>query len=431
VDGPVTENQQQSQIKKSLRYSILDGSAYAAMLGLTQNYTTPLALALKATTTQIGLLFSIPNLLMSIAQLLTPNLTRRAGSRKGLILPVVFGHALMFIPVLLIPFLFPEPRVVWLIVFITIGSVLGATANPAWGSMMADMVPANIRGSYFSNRGRIAGFITLVASLVAGAILQFLNHQVFIGFAILFGGAAAFRFLSLFYLSQQYEPPITVEKDDSPGLWRLFRDSWATNLGKFTLFVALINFFTMLSGPFFAVFMLNDLHFSYTYYMLIICTNALSNMAFQTFWGRRADKAGNLMVIKAVSLILPLLPFTYVVSSNLIFLIGGEILSGFAWGGFNLAATNFAYDATEPATRTKQLALFNAITGLALCFGALIGGYIATHLPAMLGYQLRSLFTLSGVLRGLLVLIMLRLIVEVRDVPRVNLWRFLSGKFGR
>ena len=41
---------QTRQVNKSLKYSIVDGSAHSAMLGLTQDYIVPLALALKATT---------------------------------------------------------------------------------------------------------------------------------------------------------------------------------------------------------------------------------------------------------------------------------------------------------------------------------------------------------------------------------------------
>ncbi|MCX7911354.1 MAG: hypothetical protein N2506_00085, partial [Dehalococcoidales bacterium] len=80
-------------VKRSLKMSVLDGSAWAAMQGLTQNYITPLALALKATTAQVGMLASIPNFLLSISQLAAPELCEKVGSRKGLILPLVFIHA--------------------------------------------------------------------------------------------------------------------------------------------------------------------------------------------------------------------------------------------------------------------------------------------------------------------------------------------------
>lgn len=121
------------RVRNSLKLSVLDAGAYAAMLGLVQNYVTPLALALKATTAQIGLMSSVPSITMAFSQLAAPDLSERAGSRKGLILPVVFMHAVMFIPILLIPFVFHTFQVWWLIGFITISAVLGSISNPAWG----------------------------------------------------------------------------------------------------------------------------------------------------------------------------------------------------------------------------------------------------------------------------------------------------------
>jgi MFS family permease len=159
------------------------------MLGLTQSYITPLALALKASTSQVGLLASFPSFATAISQLAAPNLTERAGSRKGFILPVVFMHALMWLPVALIPFVFTTHQVWWLIAFVTLGGIFGAIANPAWGSMMADLVPPALRGRYFGRRARIAGLITLIFSFLAGGILEILSGNVLIGFAILFGAS--------------------------------------------------------------------------------------------------------------------------------------------------------------------------------------------------------------------------------------------------
>ena len=136
------------QVSKSLKYSIVDGLAYSAMLGLTQDYIVPFALALKATVVQIGLLSSIPNLTMGLSQLSAPRLAERAGSRKGLILPAVFLHALMWVPILLIPYLFPGEKIWWLICFLTLSIILSSLGNPAWGSLMADLVPEKIPVSF-------------------------------------------------------------------------------------------------------------------------------------------------------------------------------------------------------------------------------------------------------------------------------------------
>lgn len=80
------------QVRKSLKYSILDGSAHSAMLGLTQDYIVPFALALKATIAQVGLLSSVPNLTMALSQLTAPHLAERAGNRKGLISSLIYSQ---------------------------------------------------------------------------------------------------------------------------------------------------------------------------------------------------------------------------------------------------------------------------------------------------------------------------------------------------
>ncbi len=416
-------------VRKSLKLSVMDGASYAAMLGLIQNYVTPLALVLKATTAQVGLLFSIPNLMVAFSQMTAPDLSERAGTRKRFILPMVFLHAVMYIPILLIPFIVQGSQVWWLIAFVTVSAVLGSISNPAWGSLMADLVPIRFRGRYFSARGRIAGIITLAFSFIAGGVLQVFTGTPFIGFAILFGGAAAFRLLSFYFLSQMYEPESPENGHDDPSLLHMVRHVGSSNLGRFTLYTALIMFSTNIASPFFSVYMLRDLNFNYVTYTVVISSVSVSTLVFLTFWGRRADIAGNMKVIKVTSWLLPVVPLLWLASNNIFYLIFAQIISGFAWSGFNLAAVNFVYDASEDQNRTKHIAVFNTITSLAICSGALIGGYIAPYLPALLGYKMRTLFTISGVMRGAVVILLLRQIIEVRRVPGMTLSRFLLGRY--
>jgi MFS family permease len=424
----LTVQNSNNKVRRTLKLSVLDGTGWALMSGFTVNYITPFALALKATTTQVGLLTSIPNFCLALCQLFAPGLVEKSGSRKKLLIQVLLVQALMFIPILLVPYLFSGAPIFWLITFVTINMVFGAIGNPAWQSMMADIVPINIRGRYFGFRGSILGLATLVGMLVAGAILQTFRNKVFIGFAILFGGACLFRLIANIFLARQWEPPLIEEKPNAPSIGAIFLSLRTSNLGKFTAYIALINIVIGMSGPFFAVFMLRDLHFSYTTYMIIISINALSSLIFQRFWGRRADIAGNIKVLRFTSMVLPILPFTYVFTGNPFILGSGEILSGFIWSGFNLSFANFVYDVSEPEIRTKQIAVFMAVTGTALCLGALIGGYAAPHVPELFGYQLRTLFAASGIARVFIILALLKLIVEVRDVPRVNVFELLKGK---
>jgi MFS family permease len=400
------------------------------MLGLTQNYIVPFALALKATTTQVGLLTSIPNLSMALSQLASPRLAERAGSRKDLILPVVLLHALMWLPILLVPYLFPGAKIWWLIVLVTLSVVFGSLGNPAWGSLMADLVPERIRGRYFGARGRIAGFVTLVFSIIGGLILQFTASDVFLGFSILFGGAMLFRLVSLYFLARMYEPPVAHGNVVHHWLIDLVKSLGSSNLGQFTIYVALITFTTNLAAPFFAVYMLRDLRFNYLTYVIITSVGSLFTLLPLIFWGKRADRAGNIKIMRITSVLIPVVPILWLASRQVYYLALVQTVAGFAWAGFNLASVNFIYDAAPPEKRTQHIALFNAMNGIAICLGALLGGFVAPHLPLVLGYNLLTLFLISGILRAMVVAILLRRISEVRRVSKIGTIGLLFGRHG-
>ena len=415
-------------IRKSLRLSVLDGAAYAAMAGFTQNYITPFALALKATTAQIGLLSSFPNFATAFSQLAAPALVERAGSRKAMIVPIVFVHAAMWLLVFLLPYLFSGSGVWWLIGLLAVVTVCDAIVNPAWSSMMADLVHVDVRGRYFSFRRRIMTFTTLIVSLAAGLLLQLFTHNVFIGFAIIFGGAMLSRFFSVYFVSNMYEPPVVRRSTNDASLLQMIMHLGSSNFGKFTVFVALIFFAIMLSGPFFSVYMLRDLKLSYLTFTLINTSSTVATLVFLPFWGRRADRAGNLKIIKITGWLIPVIPLLWLVSGNPVYLMGANFFSGFVWSGFDLAFGNFVYDASEPAIRTRQIAVFNCVILVAASAGAIAGGYIVPHLPETLGNQFLTMFTVSGVLRAVIILLVLRYISEVRHVPNIGVFRLLMGR---
>ena len=72
----------------------------------------------------------------------------------------------MWILIALVPYIFPnfsiDLRIWMVIVFVVVISGSNSGANLAFGSLMGDLVPIRIRGSYFGVRQRI--------SLISGVI---------------------------------------------------------------------------------------------------------------------------------------------------------------------------------------------------------------------------------------------------------------------
>ena len=393
-------------INKSLRLSVFDGSAFNAMLGLTQDFTSPFALALKASTAQIGLLSSLPNLALALSQLGSPWISERLRSRKSLLVPLVIAQAMVWLPIFIMPQLFNNSAVWWLIALFTVGSVFGALGNPAWGSMMADLVPAGMRGRYFGFRNRIGGVTLLSCFFIGGLILQLSSKQAMLGFGLLFGSAVIFRLASAYFLSKMYEPPMRR----CPDAWHPIHELKtlpSTKVGRFSLFVGAMMLATYVASPFFAVYMLKELGFGYGAFVIVTASASVANFLFMGFWGRRADKSGHLKVVRLTALMIPFVPIVWLISHSITYLIIFQVFSGFAWSGFNLASTNLLYESAAPERRTRAIAVYNALSGTAMCVGALIGGFIATRLPEIAGQSFLTLFLLSGILRAAVVVFLL------------------------
>lgn len=405
-----------NKIKKSLLASFWDGFFAFVMVGLTQDYITPYALALKANVKQVGLLSSLPNLCASLVQLKSADITEKLASRKRLILISVFLQAFTILPIIIIPYIFKNNQANILILLAMLFIGLGAVSLGPWASLMSDYIPANKRGQYFGWRNKRLGLVGIVCSLCAGLILQMRKHNILFGFWIILTLAMSSRFISWYFLTRMYEPKFRHDRTAYFSFFDFLKKARESNFAKFVFFIAGFNFCVNLAAPFFAVFMLRDLHFSYLTYTLIIIPVSLTTLLLIERWGRLADRIGNVRVLKFTALFIASLPLPWIIYRHPVFLIFVQIVGGFAWSGFNLCATNFIFDSVSGPKRTRCFSYFNTINGFCISIGAVLGGYLAEHLPALFGYQLLFLFLISSTLRFLTVFIFTPKIQEVRKV---------------
>ncbi len=401
---------------RSLRFSFFDGIFASTMMGFTQDYFAPFLLLINGTSRHIGFLSSLPNLFSALFQLKSPDLTEKCGSRKSVITGFVLFQAVLLVPIILMAF--GKINSPWLFIgCVTVFSALGAFSIPPWGSLMSDLVEEKKRGEYFGRRNRNLGYIMVLMSFAAGLTLHLMQGiNIFYGFALIFFGAMLSRLLSWYFLTKMHEPALEHKQTDYFNFMMFIRRTKESNFAKFVLFVAMLNFCVNIASPFFAVFMLRDLNFDYLTYTIITITATLSVYLLISRWGIHADAIGNLQIMRFTAPLIAILPLFWIVNQDPVFLFFAQLVSGFAWAGFNLCASNFIYDAVTPAKRTRCIAYFNAINGTALCLGGLVGGFLCEKLPTFFGYQLLTLFLLSSCLRLGVAIVMPLFIKEVRPV---------------
>ena len=114
-----------------------------------------------------------------------------------------------------------------------------------------------------------------------------------IGFIILFTLAAISRLISWKTFQRQYEPKIKLKKGYYFSFWDFIIDSPKNNLGKFTIYRTLLGFATAISSSLVAIYLLRNLGFGYTTYIIISLAEGIFSLLVMQWWGKFADKYGN------------------------------------------------------------------------------------------------------------------------------------------
>lgn len=416
------------------KLSIKEGCFSTIQSGLGDTYVAPYALALQSSNFQIAMLSSIPSLLGPLTQKFGSRLIEKYSRKKIVVFSVIF-QSLTWLPMILLAFLFWKG--IWvsllpllLVIFFSTYVVFGDLAGPAWFSWMGDIVNENQRGKYFSLRNRITGFISLIATLIGAFFLDFFkNHSwVLLGFVIFFFIAMTSRFIASMIFRRKYEPKIKLEKNYYFSFWQFMKKASKNNFGRFSIYVAFLRFATAIGGPFFVVYMLKDLGFSYVVYILITITGSAASLLVLPLLGRFSDKKGNQELMKLSSFFIGFFPVLWLFSHSPVYLaLIPQLISSVAWTGFNLAAGNFIYDSVTPQKRGLCVSYYNILGGVGVFLGATLGGLLAKYLQIKFMNVLLFIFLISAVARTLTNLIFLPKIREVRKVEKFSSARALKN----
>ena len=419
------------EVERSLRYSVRDGVAWSLMFGAGESYLQAFAIFLKATTAQITLLSALPALLGSIAQLASAWVAGRAIRRKSLIFAGVSLQSIAWLPIIVLAFLPSDYSVALLIICVALYYIGGQFAAPPWSSLISDLVPERRRGRFFGERTQFMSIMTFASLIAAGLALEFFAQRALAqwGFAAIFAVALAARLYSLAQLMRMHEPLARLAPLTIPPLGGLLDRMRGSDFAQFALFIGFMNLAVAIASPFFTLYMLRDLRFSYLEFTAVTAFYVLMQFTALKLWGRLSDVFGNLRVVQVTSIVFPALPILWLIVPNFWAILVLQFIAGVAWAGFSLAAGNFLYDVVPPEKRAAYSAVHQTLSNTAVFGGALIGGFLATHAPHELqlgGYSVEFASGLwlalsaSALVRTVVVAIFLPLLRETRPVRAIS-----------
>lgn len=411
------------------QFGLRDGIFQATTQGAGEQYLSAFALMLYATPFQLSLLSALPQLLGTWAQFVSVKVSHWFPHRKAHVLWGIIGQSIAWLPILVFPLLFPQWGP-WLIVA---GSALyfGSThfTSPAWTSLITDLLSANERGAYFARRSQLMAITSFAALCLGCALLSLFDQhdRLWLGFALLFVIAGVCRSFSAVSLTSVTDLPIHHEEPASRGFLAFLRNGTSKDFRRFLLFSGLMHLAVLISGPFFVIYMLQDLHLSYWAYGTWAAAAIVGQFVTLPGWGEFGDRFGNKALLTFTGLLVAFLPMLYLISTTWLFLVLVNFFGGVVWAGLSLGLSNYVFDAVRPADRPKAVAVSSAVNAIGWAMGTLIGSWLISIVPGDLQFgslridpvsNLPFLFFISGSLRLVISLALLRTFHEPRRVEQ-------------
>jgi HEAT repeat protein/MFS-type transporter involved in bile tolerance (Atg22 family) len=413
------------EIRRALRDWSFEGCVATVQGTLTSGaFQTGFALYLGCSSFVIGVLAAIPAF-AGLLQLVSSYFAQRYGRRRYLVSGFSLASRLLWIPILLIPFVLP--RNCWVGTFLILSllsSALINVSNPLWMAWISDLVPADNRGRYFGLKNMYGGVVGMVAAILGGAFLDAATKRHLysdkMAFAIIFGVSCLFAFPSLPIALRSPDPgerskPRTDEAAPaSSSVWAYYAAPFADRgFRHLMVFLAGVVVSQTIAAQFFTVYQLQYLKLDYTALQLLGAVASIASLAFMPLLGYLADKYGNRPIL-SLSLVLVILPpLMWILASPdrlsfaILDIIALNLISGVGWAGVGLTQFNMMIGAAPAEQRTVYVSAVAAMSGLAGGVAPLLGGAIVTafsHVhfspvgPMRNGYHI--LFLLTALLRA-------------------------------
>ncbi len=413
---------------RALNFSIIDGALSAVMGSLAGGiFLMGFALKiLKAQPQQIGILAALP-MFANLIQIFGSYIIEKTGKKKTLCFFSILASRLLWVLIIMLPLTifsaFSDWRVWILVSVIALSSLFGSLSGVSWLAWISDLVPENIRGSYFGKRNMIASAGGMVVILLGGKFLtmweaRFSESDPY-GFIILFVLGLTAGLIAVWFL---WRIPETVASENKTGtdfnFSVFFQPLKDRNFLALILFVSAWMFAIQIAAPFYGVFMIENLKINFSDITIFGTFATLATLLMMKIWGPISDRLGNKPIIIVSGWILIIIPFIWILALPGKFYIPvmlAHILSGAFMAGAVLSQFNILIKLSPQAGRSVYLALFAAITGLVGAIAPIVGGILSNILAGVsfnfFAYNISNLhliFITSSVLQILTIFFILK-----------------------
>ncbi len=265
----------------------------------------------------------------------------------------------------------------FLLLWVFVASLFSAVLSVVWNGWMHDLVPARLRGRYFSQRNRIGQGATLVFVLSVGCLLAWGDYSARTFQAIIWG-ACLCRVGSLYYfwLMPDRRPASRPAPAQTPLATQLSVVRHSPSLLLFIAFGAVWSFAANCFGPFYHVFLFEQLNFSGVQVGILATLVALGGIVSLPVWGGLIDRYGNKACMAVALGLWQAQNFLWclITPANSAILYGMWFWGGGLSAGFILGQFTILLKLIPPEARSLALGLNLAVTSAVAAISPVLGG---------------------------------------------------------
>jgi MFS family permease len=395
-----------------LRFFYFDGLFASLSDNLVAGFLELFLLSYGVSNEIIGLNTATANLCASLSIVPGAMAISRIRSRKRLVVLTGGGIGRVgLLAISLVPFIAGDSglAVVSLVALNALRSVMGNFCNPAWTSMVADLVPLQARARYFGKRNVAIIVASILASPIAGKIVKSLSgiHAFpHLGFQAIFFLSFAVGMLSTASFSRIPDASVSEASSARPKGFPLRELLADRRFMGFAASALVWNTALQVSSPFFNVYLVSRLGASAAMVGFLTAVSSVTTLLGQLALGRATDKKGDAFVLVLTGLLIPFLPLSWILVTRPQQVAYINTASGILWAGYNLACFNILLKLTPDDRRAEATAVYQTLVTASAVIGPVIGGALADSV----GYT--AVFALSGAGRFVGILLFIALVLR-------------------
>jgi len=346
--------------------------------GLADPFVPVLAIRIGATAPQLGWLQAVVNLFPAVMQVPWGKLSDFLGRRVPfLVVGGVFSFALYF-------FMIGVMNAWQLIVLVAVQLSIGSMMIPTWSALVGDVTTPKNRGTVMARFFAASSLASLVATLIAGAIMPEGDGSVVAVFAIPFIMAGISGIIgSLIILEvkerrkRMYASPKTIFKFSLRSF--IFISDLRENLHFRNMIIlqSAFNFIMSLIWPILYLTYIEVLHATMLEIAIMAVISTAATLFFQTKAGKLLDVIGPMPQILISRFAFISVPVVYALASEVWHIYALNAALGFAQAMSNVAFFTYVLDVAPDEKKGEYFAVYNTMIGVATFFGSIIGGYLA------------------------------------------------------